>query len=255
MNEFERALAYQEQPPVLHGLLGSAHGVPTYADFNDITPHLLLTGITGIGKTVVINNILLSIMRQQTSDKVQFMLIDGKGDSFGVYNKASNYMLERPVDGSSDLDMARTRIDEVLANMRYRLSLLRTLPKEEIGKVTDLPEVLLVIDEFSALLEQDASLKPKLIELLTLSRGSGIHLLLSNQTARRYRMITSNASNYATMGVGLKSESDILTNSQRGVALEKLRTAGTIYFHNAFYQAPYLTDTEVSDMLDEIAQK
>ena len=67
------------------GLGKDVSGKPFVSDL-DPMPHLLIAGATGSGKSVCINSIILSLMYQNSSDDLKFILVDPKRVELTVYN-------------------------------------------------------------------------------------------------------------------------------------------------------------------------
>ena len=60
-------------------------GKVKYVEINK-TPHMLVAGATGSGKSVCINNIILSIIMRTNPDEVKMVLVDPKKVEFNVYD-------------------------------------------------------------------------------------------------------------------------------------------------------------------------
>ena len=56
-------------------------------------PHLLIAGITGSGKSVCINTIILSLLYRHHPDKCKFILIDPKMLELSTYEGVSHFTL------------------------------------------------------------------------------------------------------------------------------------------------------------------
>ena len=50
------------------------------------TPHLLIAGATGAGKSVCVNGIILSLIFKRSPSKIRFLMIDPKMVELNIYN-------------------------------------------------------------------------------------------------------------------------------------------------------------------------
>jgi hypothetical protein len=147
---------------------------PTLVDFsNPLTPHALIAGTTGSGKTNAQRLMVYDLASQNEPNEVQFLLIDTRkrGSGWRPFEHLSH--LAHPVitdDGTAlrALAWAVTEIDRRAASEQTR------------------PRVFICLDETQALLEQEQFVKP-ISDLSAVGREFGIHLLaaIQNPTAKQ----------------------------------------------------------------------
>lgn len=152
--------------------------------------HLLIAGATGSGKSVQLNNIIMSIMLFNNPTNINFIMVDLKRIELNVYEK--NPFLCCPIVYSKEdaIDIFNKIIEEM--ENRYKLfkfASVRNLEdynKKIKDKKYHLNKIIVIIDEFADLLLYDKSNVEKLlIRICQLSRASGIHLILSTQRPSR----------------------------------------------------------------------
>ena len=84
--------------------LGMANGKPLYLDLAK-APHVLIAGCTGAGKSVLMHDLITSVLFKNSPDTGRLVLIDPKrGAEFGFYR--DNPLLWRPVVKNSEQALA-----------------------------------------------------------------------------------------------------------------------------------------------------
>ncbi|GAA2881889.1 cell division protein FtsK [Actinoplanes cyaneus] len=178
------------------------HGdVPLVLRFNDLTPHWMVGGRSGGGKTAFLINVLYGLGARYSPDELALYLLDFKeGVSFAEFVPTQRDRTwlphARAVGVESDREYGLAVLRELDAEMGRRsmaykragvsrFADLRAVAAEE-GRGRPLPRVLCVIDEFQVLLagnDPTASEAVGLLESLARKgRSYGIHLVLASQT-------------------------------------------------------------------------
>jgi len=274
---------------IISGIAGvDAMGKNIVIELTDAVPHLMLFGATGKGKTVSIMNILFSAMSAVDPSMLKVVTIDGKGNSFEFLrsdNKGSEnyhpnpFMYAQPADGSGDIDYARALLKHIEKECRRRIELFKVRGASKLAVFNEkfpdesLYEILVVVDEFSALTDLDAllssdeyaikSIVETLEYLAKMGRSAGIHLLPANQTARKEKVpgrISANISGRMTLGVNEPQESYIALPDS-GIAVHNISQPGEFYsMLNGIRSiehgnSPYLSDETMNAINDSLEAK
>ena len=93
-------------------------GKPVYCEINK-TPHMLIAGATGAGKSVCINSIIISILMRAKPDEVKLVLVDPKKVEFSMYEGVPHLMA--PV--VSDPRKANIVLKKIVVEMERRYEL------------------------------------------------------------------------------------------------------------------------------------
>jgi DNA segregation ATPase FtsK/SpoIIIE-like protein len=159
-----------------------------FTDLNQ-TPHLLIAGATGSGKSVCVNAIILSILYRRSPEEVKLILIDPKIVELKLYNGIPHLLT--PV--ITDPKKAFQALQYCIYEMERRYSILSKLDVRDIKSYNrrvkerglaqeKLPYIVVVIDEFADLMATSGKdLEDTLRRLSALARAIGIHLVLATQ--------------------------------------------------------------------------
>lgn len=157
------------------------------ADFSDPnTSHALVAGATGSGKSVFLKNIFASLVRRNSPQALQFIIVDPKVMTFGAVGESP--YLKMPV--ITDIGPAIDCLHEAAREMDRRCRQLAAEGFESLsarhrsGK-GDIPFIVIIVDEFADLIltgKREKQLFEQVVaRLVAKGRAAGIHLVLATQ--------------------------------------------------------------------------
>lgn len=168
-------------------LLGEADGAALNEEAGKI-PHTLIGGSSGSGKSMLLNNIILSLAIRYSPEQAQFLLIDPKMVEFGDYVGLPHLLGGQPLRETKDIFDA---LEGALDEMNYRYTLLEQASKWNIETYNEyataaglpiLPRIFIIVDEFADLMAVDKNRTQNyILHLAQKSRAAGISLILSSQ--------------------------------------------------------------------------
>ena len=169
-------------------------GKPVYCEINK-TPHLLVAGATGAGKSVCINSIIVSILMRTKPDEVKLVLIDPKKVEFSMYEGVPHLMA--PV--VSDPRKANIVLKKIVSEMERRYDLFSSSKTKNIEgynayvekenkkrskeeEISKLPFIVVIIDELADLMLVAAKeVEDSIMRITQMARAAGIHLIVATQ--------------------------------------------------------------------------
>ncbi|HVV25486.1 MAG TPA: DNA translocase FtsK 4TM domain-containing protein [Candidatus Saccharimonadales bacterium] len=158
-------------------------GTPVVADLAKM-PHLLVAGQTGSGKSVMINDILTSLLYRNSPADLKLILVDPKQVELKPYDDIPHLLtpvLTEPEKCISALKWAVAEMErryKALADERKRnIAEYNNLKKEE-----GMPYIVIVIDELADLMMMAArDVEALIVRIAQKARAVGIHLVLATQ--------------------------------------------------------------------------
>ncbi|WP_226532750.1 FtsK/SpoIIIE domain-containing protein [Microbacterium paraoxydans] len=172
-----------EQPPLGEGLAAvvgrSAYG-DVMIDIVEDGPHAIVTGTTGTGKSELLVSWVTALAAHHGPDRVTFLLADFKGGTAFEPLRA----LRQVAAVITDLDDegARRGVSSLTAELRRREALLAAAGARDVRDV-GIPRLVIVVDEFAALLAEHPDLGAVFIDVAARGRALGMHLILGTQRA------------------------------------------------------------------------
>ena len=180
-------------------------GLPVVADLAK-TPHLLVAGTTGSGKSVGVNAMILSMLYKAGPDQVRLIMVDPKMLELSIYEGIPHLLA--PV--VTDMKQAANALHWCVTEMEKRYKLMSSMGVRNIAslnsKIRDaekrgehipnplsltpeapeplknMPLIVVIIDELADLmLVVGKKVEEQIARLAQKARASGIHLVLATQ--------------------------------------------------------------------------
>lgn len=158
------------------------------------TPHMLVAGATGSGKSVCINNIILSVIMRSTPDEVKMVLIDPKKVEFNAYEGIPHLLMPvvtDPKKASAALQKIVVEMDDRYETFKnsgtknistYNEYIEKQLKKNQNCGLKKMPFILVIIDELADLMLVAAKeVEDSIMRITQLARAAGIHLIVATQ--------------------------------------------------------------------------
>ena len=149
------------------------------------SPHLLISGTTGSGKTVFLDDLILSIIFKASPTKVKLVLIDPSVD-MNVYTGIP-HLLFRPLSRKWDVYEALIHVRERMNNRFKRLAEagMRNIERYNQEHKTQMPRIVVIIDKYLEYThEMPEGFEECISEIARKGRAAGVHLIINAQTAR-----------------------------------------------------------------------
>ena len=238
-------------------------GNPVFGDISKY-PHALICGATGMGKSVCINSILVSMLYKARPDEVKLIMIDPKKVEFRMYSGIPHLLIPVITEAKQAAGALMWAVEEM--ERRYEIIEKNNIRNIEAynEKVNfnpslgdPLPKIIIVIDELADLMMQVRDpVEDLVMRIAQKARAAGIHLIIGTQRPS-VQVITGaiKANIPSRISCKVTSQVDSRTIFDMGGA-EKLLNRGDMLYWPVDrtaalrVQGAFVSDKEVEDVME-----
>ncbi len=193
--EIVESSAFADAKSVLPMALGKDIGGDAIVRNLEKMPHLLIAGATGMGKSVCLNTLIMSLLYKRSPEDVRIILVDPKQVEFTLYRELPHLLLRNPITNVDHainalqwlIDEMNNRFD-IFSNASMKGYVVRNLAEYNNsklvteGKARKMPYIVMIVDELADLMSMRKKDVENRIRIITQkSRAAGIHLVLATQ--------------------------------------------------------------------------
>jgi DNA segregation ATPase FtsK/SpoIIIE, S-DNA-T family len=261
----------EDTKPLLMAIGKDIGGQAVYADLGKM-PHLLVAGMTGAGKSVMVHTLIHSLMYRNSPDELKFIMIDPKKVELSFYQKLPHLytpVIKEPKKAVQTLNWLVQEMErryEVLEeNSKQNITGYHALVAEKLKKGLELermPYIVVIIDELADfMMAYPKEMESGIVRLAQKSRAVGIHLILSTQKPLATivsSVIKANVPGRISLKVSSRMDSMVILDN---IGAEKLLGAGDLLLIGVDggemkrIQSPYISEKEIIRVVDYLKNK
>ncbi len=229
-------------------------GEPMVVDLTRM-PHMLVGGTSGIGKSTLLNNFIISLLYSKAPEELLLVLIDPKRIEFCDYAPLANAkVLYEP-------DEVMGALDAISTEMNRRYEAFRAAGCKDIQEFNGpMPYIVVVIDEYAdLLLTCGEEFERAVCRLAQQSRAAGIHIIMATGRPNNDVVtprIKANFPGRIALRVNSAEESETILDEP---GAEDLEHPGDVIFpfNGCTYDdinAPFVTPEEIKATVNSLSQ-
>ncbi len=172
--------------PIIIGV--SPNGRPVIEDLAEF-PHLLVAGTTKSGKSVLLRNVLISLLSVYRPGQIEFLIIDPKQTDFVQFTKLpflrkGKVIVERRAAREALLELVYEEMPSRQRHIAHRSMKIKNFNQRYPAEA--LPPIVAIIDEYGLLTslmnkKEREMFEQDLSALAAAARSVGIHLIIATQ--------------------------------------------------------------------------
>ena len=149
------------------------------------TSHILIAGTTGIGKTTLLDNIIINILYKSSPYETKIIIFDTNNNGLRLYNGIPHLLLPVITDSRKSVGALAWLVQEI--ENRYGLFTENNIEnineynnKQQLENKNILPEIVVIIDEILDIMNAEKEdVENSLIKITKLGKKVGIILIIS----------------------------------------------------------------------------
>lgn len=232
------------------------------------TPHLLVAGATGSGKSVCMNCIITSILMRAKPEQVKLVMVDPKKVELSMYNGIPHLLC--PV--VTDPKKASVALKNIVVEMERRYDIFENTKNKNIKGYNEfcennpeypkMPYIVVIIDELADLMLVAAKeVEDSIMRITQMARAAGIHLIVATQrpsTDVITGVVKANIPSRISFAVSSGIDSRTILDS---VGAEKLLGKGDMLFLPMGESSPtriqgaFISESEIQKVVDFVCEQ
>ncbi len=223
-------------------------------------PHMLIAGSTGSGKSVCINDLIISMIYKSSPQDLKLILVDPKMVELSVFGTLPHLLIPVVTEPKKAASALRWAVNEM--TLRYKkfsevgardLARYNSLMEDQTKKI---PKLVVIIDELADLMMvAPDDVEDSICRIAQLGRAAGIHLIVATQRPSAdiiTGLIKANIPSRCAFAVSSAIDSRIILDA---AGAEKLLGRGDMLFHPngagkpTRLQCAYVSDEEVERVM------
>lgn len=222
-------------------------------------PHMLVSGVTGSGKTASLHSMICSLISRYGPDDLQIALIDPKQVEFNIYEDIPHLATKIVTDAYDAISV----FDGIVNCMEKRYTIASEVGAKNLIELNDkqdeiFPHILVVCDEIADLMmTAKRDIEDYIIRIAQKARAVGIHLVLATQSPRKDVITGVLKCNLPTrLAFATSSALDSRIILDAGGAEQLLGNGDCLYSSQGRpairAQSPYINNKEIKDLVENI---